>query len=65
MGTIMTSIESFVESKIKNEPYPDLQQFCAYHQWTIDYAHFEVTKEYFEKIRTDLKAEVDQQRREF
>lgn len=55
-----------MESKSTNEPYPELQDLCAYHQWTIDDAHFQATtKDYFEKLTVDREAEIERLRSEF
>ena len=64
--TITASIETLVECSIAKQPYPDLDHLCAYHQYALDYARFQLlNKEYSEKVKSDTEAEVAQSRREF
>ena len=63
---ITASIESLVESRISKEPYPDVDQLCAYQQWTVDYAEYlRLSNDYFEKVKMEIEAEVAKARKEF
>ena len=62
--TITASIESLVKSTIAEEPYPDVDQLCAYHQRTVDYGKFlQLNKDYFEKVKMETEAYAAQARK--
>lgn len=63
---ISASMDQLVASRVANEPYPELEQMCAYLQWTIDFSRFkEESKGYMQRMKDESKAMVDRARIEF
>lgn len=63
---VSAAMDSLVASRGAGEPYVDLDNVCAYFQWTIDHARFQVeSKNHVTRAEAENEAMMDQARAGF